>query len=290
MIESERLLLNQQSWLSHNALLHSWNPFFEIWICKSLSERKKTLTTWAQLTKHCRNHRIRWQKKIDFSYLDPGGTLESKRNDLKLLFSRKPRALRFKRRRENRANLADKNKQQLQRACHVPYMTSQYETKLWSTHVNIVRLAEPISRCVRWRTQVFKIEGAFHSFPSPLFHFFALGLSLLRNRTKWKRLPRRLCTLLQFVLPKHHSHDSLCPQMAGIHPSGEYKPNFVGHHIHLLVCAQNFYDMRDTQVFWGLNLEEMILSPHLKQEWQICIFHLDKKQVKSSFNRVREPW
>ena len=38
-------------------------------------------------------------------------------------------------------------------------MTSQYETNLWSTHVNIVRLAEPIRRWVRWRTQVFKIEG-----------------------------------------------------------------------------------------------------------------------------------
>ena len=38
-------------------------------------------------------------------------------------------------------------------------MTSQYETNLWSTHDNTVRLAEPISRCVRWRTQVFKIEG-----------------------------------------------------------------------------------------------------------------------------------
>lgn len=32
-----------------------------------------------------------------------------------------------------------------------------------------------------------------------------------------------LCTLLQFVLPKHHNHDSLCPKMVGIHPSGEYK-------------------------------------------------------------------
>ena len=31
--------------------------------------------------------------------------------------------------------------------------------KLWSTHVNIVRLTEPIRRCVRWRTQVFKTEG-----------------------------------------------------------------------------------------------------------------------------------
>ena len=38
-------------------------------------------------------------------------------------------------------------------------MTSQYETNLCSTHVNIVRQAELIGRCVRWRTKVFKIEG-----------------------------------------------------------------------------------------------------------------------------------
>ena len=69
----------------------------------------------------------------------------------------------------------------------------------------IVRLTEPIRRCVRWRTQVFEIEGflqAFPSFPSPSpsphFHFLALvsflarlkprilflGLSLLRNQTE----------------------------------------------------------------------------------------------------------
>ena len=58
-----------------------------------------------------------------------------------------------------------------------------------------------------------------------------------------------LCTLLQFVLPKHHNHDSLCPKMVGIHPSGEYKQYFVGHHMHLLVCAQNVYDTRDTPSF-----------------------------------------
>ena len=55
-------------------------------------------------------------------------------------------------------------------------MTSQYETNLSSTHVNIVRLAKPIRHCVRWRTQVFKIEGFvckrflpsfLPSFPSP---------------------------------------------------------------------------------------------------------------------------
>ena len=98
-------------------------------------------------------------------------------------------------------------------------MTSQYETNLWSTHINIFRLAEPIRRCVRWRTQVFKIEGfvcklsasvSFLPFPFPLFHFLALvsflarskpkvpclGISLLRNQTETlatqarKRSPR----------------------------------------------------------------------------------------------------
>ena len=77
-------------------------------------------------------------------------------------------------------------------------MTSQYETNLWSTHANIVWLAEPIRRCVRWRTQVFKIEGfvckRFLPSPSPpppplsFFgsHFISraakTGLSLLRNQ------------------------------------------------------------------------------------------------------------
>ena len=58
-----------------------------------------------------------------------------------------------------RANLPD----------HVPSMTSQYETNLWSTHVNIVQLAKPIRRCVRWQMQVFKIKGFVckHFLPSP---------------------------------------------------------------------------------------------------------------------------
>ena len=47
------------------------------------------------------------------------------------------------------------------------YMTSQHETNLWSTHVNIVRLAAPIRRCVRWRTQVFKIRVCKRFLPSP---------------------------------------------------------------------------------------------------------------------------
>ena len=73
-------------------------------------------------------------------------------------------------------------------------MTSQYETNLWSTNDNIVRLAEPISRCVPWRTQVFKIKGfvckRFLPSPPPSFNFWLsfhfsrgqTGLSLLRNQ------------------------------------------------------------------------------------------------------------
>ena len=62
------------------------------------------------------NHRIRGQKKIAFSYSDPGGTLENKLNDLKPLFSRK-KSLTFQKRSKKmflhwRANLADQNKQQ----------------------------------------------------------------------------------------------------------------------------------------------------------------------------------
>ena len=70
-------------------------------------------------------------------------------------------------------------------ACHVPYMTSQYETNLWLTHVNIVRLAEPIRHCVRWRTRGVSLQ-AFPSFasPSPLFHFLALVSFLARSKPK----------------------------------------------------------------------------------------------------------
>ena len=93
-------------------------------------------------------------------------------------------------------------------SCTIP--SSQYETNLWSTHVNIVWLAEPIRRCVRWRTQVFKIEGfVCKRFlpsppPPPTFIFWLLfRFSLVQNREsrssvflcsepKGKRLLRRL--------------------------------------------------------------------------------------------------
>ena len=126
-------------------------------------------------------------KKIAFSYSDPGATLQNKLNDLKPvpLYSRK-KSFVFQKKLKKMllhwsVNLANQNKQQLPQedACHVPYMTSQYETNLWSTHVNIVRLAEPIRRCVRWRTQVFPSPS-----PSPLFHFLALVSFLAQTKPK----------------------------------------------------------------------------------------------------------
>ena len=84
--------------------------------------------------------------------------------------------------------------------------SSHYETNIWSTRVNIARLAEPIRRCVRWRTQVFKIEGSVCKRflpslpPPPTFIFWALVSYIARpkpriflcSETKRKRLPRRL--------------------------------------------------------------------------------------------------
>ena len=75
--------------LSHNVVLHSGcsfslrcNPLFEIWMYKSLSIREnltsckknntnKLGSAWQNIAG---NHRIPWQKKIAFSYSDPGDT------------------------------------------------------------------------------------------------------------------------------------------------------------------------------------------------------------------------
>ena len=141
------------------------------------------------------SHRIRGQKKIAFSYSDPGGTLENKLNDLKPLFSRK-KSLTFQKRSKKmslhwRANLADQNKQQPHKLIYVSptIPSSQYETNLWSTHVNIIRLAEPITRCVRWRTQVFKIErfvckGFLPSPPPPPTFIFWLVFHFSRGQNR----------------------------------------------------------------------------------------------------------
>ena len=76
-------------------------------------------------------------------------------------------------------------------------MTSQYETNLWSTHINIVRLAEPITRCVRWRTQVFKIEGLVCKcfLPSPLPSFiFWLSFHFPRGQNRKSRSSVFFCS------------------------------------------------------------------------------------------------
>ena len=99
-------------------------------------------------------------------------------------------------------------------------MTSQYETNLWSTHVNIVRLAEPIRHCVRWRTQVFKIKGfvlqAFPFFPSPcpLFNFLVLVSFYARSKPKVPFLLRNqtetLATQATILGTFFKSHDCSC--------------------------------------------------------------------------------
>ena len=160
-------------------------------------------------------HRIPWQRKITFSYSDPGDTLENKLNNLKHFYSRK-KSFAFQKKLKKmllhfQVNLADQNKQQPQEdACHIPYMTSQYETNLWP-------LIDTFQYCsTSWANQAlcslfrFQNQGvclqAFPSFPfpSPLFHFLALvsflAWSKLKipfpgffgSKTKWKRLLRRL--------------------------------------------------------------------------------------------------
>ena len=64
------------------------------------------------------NNCIPWQKKIAFSFSDPGDTLENKLNDLKPLYSRK-KSFAFQKKLKKmllprRVNLAQQSKQQLQ--------------------------------------------------------------------------------------------------------------------------------------------------------------------------------
>ena len=156
------------------------------------------------------SHRIRGQKKIAFSYSDPGGTLENKLNDLKPLFSRK-KSLTFQKRSKKmflhwRANLADQNKQQpLKINIRVTYHTvlSVWNKPLIDTCQHC--LTNRANQALRSLANAgFQNRGvclqAFPSFPSPSphFHFLALvsflarpnpripflGLSLLRNQTE----------------------------------------------------------------------------------------------------------
>ena len=140
-------------------------------------------------------HRIPWQRKIAFSYSDPGDTLENKLNNLKHFYSRK-KSFGFQKKLRKmllhfQVNLADQNKQQPQEdACHIPYMTSQSETNLWP-------LIDTFQYCsTSWANQAlcslfrFQNQGvclqAFPSFPSPspLFHFLALVSFLAWSKLK----------------------------------------------------------------------------------------------------------
>ena len=66
-------------------------------------------------------------------------------------------------------------------------------------HVNIARLAEPIRRCVRWRTQVFKIEGFvckrfLPSPPPPPSFIFWLSFHFSRGQNRKSRSSVFFCS------------------------------------------------------------------------------------------------
>ena len=59
----------------------SYNPFLEIWTCKSLSVKiyhpaENTKRAGPSVTKIEGNHHVHGQTNIAFSYSDPGDTLE----------------------------------------------------------------------------------------------------------------------------------------------------------------------------------------------------------------------
>ena len=178
-----------------------------IWENSTSVSLKKTPTSWAQ--------HDTLQETIAFANKRKSLLviqLKNKLSDLKPLFSHK-KSLTFQKRSKKMflhwtANLADRININHWKLIYVSRTipSTQYETHLWSTHVNIVRLAAPIRR----RTQVFKIEGFVcrRSLPSPpppptfifslLFHFSrgqnreSRSSVFLCSETKRKRLLRRL--------------------------------------------------------------------------------------------------
>ena len=139
------------------------------------------------------NHRILGQKKIAFSYSYPGGTSENKLNDLKpYLVAR--RALRFKRGQRKCSciggqilptRINNNHWKLIYVSRTIP--SSQYETNLWLTHVNTVRLAEPIRRCVRWERRFSKSRGLSANvsfFPLPLHPLSFFGSCFISRAAK----------------------------------------------------------------------------------------------------------
>ena len=196
---------NQQFWLSHNAVLYSWCSFSFLPVNHYPKEfnilRKKKKNTnelgpaWQNTAG---NHRIPWQKKIGFSYSDPGDTLENKLNDLKPLYSRK-KSFAFQKKLKKmlfpwRVNLTDQNKQQPQGI----KMRVRYHT--WPLSMKQLKpLIDTCKYCVTSRTNQalrslanagFQNRGVclqpFPSFPSPslLFHFVVLVSFLARSKPK----------------------------------------------------------------------------------------------------------
>ena len=147
------------------------------------------------------NHRIREQKKIAFSYSDPGGTLENKLNDLKPLFSSK-KSLTFQKKSKKmflhwRANLADQNKQQLKINIRVTYHTVLlvWHKPLIDTcqHCSTSRANQKLRSLAN---AGFQNRGvclqAFPSFPFPSshFHFLPLVSFLARPKPRIPSVPR----------------------------------------------------------------------------------------------------
>ena len=122
---------------------------------------------------HLGNHRSRGQKKIAFSYSDPGGTLDNKLNDLKLLFSSKKSFTPQKRSKKMllvwRANLVSRTIHDLSVRNKPLVDTSQY---CWTSRANQA-LRSLANAGFQNRRVCLEAFPSFPS-PSPLFPFLAL--------------------------------------------------------------------------------------------------------------------
>ena len=148
------------------------------------------------MTKHCRNYRICWQKKIDLSYSNPGGTLENKLNDLIPLLSRK-KSFGFQ------ILLTRLNNNHSMRVMYHKWPLSMKQT--FDRHMTTLfeepsqSVAAFAGKCRFSKSRGLSASVSFLPLPSPLFHFLALISFLARpkpvflcSKTKWKRLLRRL--------------------------------------------------------------------------------------------------
>ena len=204
---------NQQFWCCFSLRC---NPFFEIWICKTLSERTNEVgPAWQTFAG---NHHIPWQKIFAFSSSDPRDTFENKLNDLKPLYIRK-KSFAFQNKLKKmllhwRENLADQNKQQPQEInMRITYHTWPLSVKqTFDRHMSIwLDYQSQSSTAFAGERRFSKSMGLSASvsflslpLPSPSFIFwlsfhFSRGQSrkssssvFLCSETRRKRLLRRL--------------------------------------------------------------------------------------------------